>query len=95
MFADANGTYVRATSDPNDLTAKFFIRLETGSSIPGSILGDSSSTITWLIIPARGAAGVTPQGQLYSVGATLSYLSGGQSNVVQVSPATIFACLSG
>ncbi|MEI6916164.1 MAG: hypothetical protein WCL39_13595, partial [Armatimonadota bacterium] len=31
-FADKTGTTVRATSDPNDLTAKFFIRLQDGSS---------------------------------------------------------------
>jgi hypothetical protein len=88
-LADQNGNYVRATSDPNDLTAKFFIRLQTGSSIPATIPGNTTSTTTWLIIPTIGAAGSNPQGTLYSVGATLNYISGGQSNVVQVSSATI------
>ena len=88
-FTDPNGNLVRATSDPNDLTASFYMRLQNGSSIPASIPGSSSSSITWLIIPSLGAAGSSPQGQLYSVGASLSYISGGQSNLVQVSPATI------
>jgi hypothetical protein len=88
-FTDPSGNAVRATSDPNDLTALFFFRLQNGSSIPATIPGASSSTITWLIVPSLGAAGPNSSGQFYSVGATLSYLSGGQTNVVQVSPATI------
>lgn len=88
-FTDANGNSVRGTSDPNDLTAAFFIRLQNGSSLPSTIPGSTSSTITWLIIPTIGTAGSNPQGTLYSVGATLTYISGGVSNVVRVSPATI------
>jgi len=56
-FADKNGNPVRATSDPNDLAAKFYIRLQTGSSIPATIPGETSARILWLIIPARGAGG--------------------------------------
>lgn len=88
-FADRTGTTVRATSDPNDLTAKFFIRLQDGSSIPASIPGGTSTRITWLIIPAKGAAGASSQGELYSVGATLRYRSGGENQEVQVTPDTI------
>ena len=88
-FADKSGAVVRATSDANDLTAKFYIRLQDGSSIPAIIAGGTSARILWLIIPAKGAAGQSPQGELYSVGATLHYRSGGQSQDVQVSPATI------
>src|ERR1017187_7629210 len=88
-FADQNGNFVPATSNPNDTSARFFIRLQTGSSIPSSILGGSSSTTTWLIIPSLGAAGSNPQGTPYSVGATLSYIAAGVSNSVQVTPATI------
>ena len=88
-FADSAGNTVKATSDPNDLTATFFIRLQDGSSMPASIAGGASAKITWLIIPAKGAAGANPQGVLYSVGATLTYRTAGQAQEVLVSPDTI------
>lgn len=88
-FADKNGNGVRSTSDPNDLTAKFFIRLQNGSSMPASIPGGGSAKITWLIIPAKGAAGKNPQGELYFVGATLRYRAGGENQEVQVTPDSI------
>jgi hypothetical protein len=89
IFADRFGAIVRATSDPNDLTAKFFIRLQDGSSIPASIPGGTSARIVWLIIPAKGAAGQSALGELYSVGAALRYRSGGDNQEVQVTPDTI------
>jgi len=89
-FVDRNGSPVDAASDSNDLTAKFFIRFQSGSGIPSSIPGGTSSRILWLIIPAPGAGGQNPQGELYSVGATLRYRSGGQDHEVQVSPDTIY-----
>src|SRR5207253_1598993 len=85
-FADRLGNSVLATSDPNNLSASFFIRLQTGSSIPANIPGGSSAKITWLIIPARGAAGQNPQGELYFVGANLSYKLVGQTQEVLVEP---------
>ena len=88
-FADKNNNTVRATSDPNDLTAKFFIRYQTGSGLPTSIGGGTSSKILWLIIPALGAAGSDPQGELYYVGATLRYRASGQDNTITVTPDSI------
>jgi hypothetical protein len=55
-FADRNGNPVRATTSPNDTLAKFFWRLQTGSTIPTSIAGGTSNRIIWLIVPAPGAA---------------------------------------
>ena len=89
-FADSTGNPVRATSNPNDLTAKFFIRYQTGSGLPSSIAGGTSSRILWLIIPAPGAAGQDPKGELYSVGATLRYRASGVTNEVKVTPDTIW-----
>jgi len=56
-FADRTNGVVRASWNPNDLTAKFFIRYQTGSGLPGSIAAGTSAKILWLIIPAPGAAG--------------------------------------
>lgn len=89
-FADKDGNPVRVTSDPNDLSAKFYIRLQTGSSIPTTVPGETTAKILWLIIPARGAGGANPQGELYSVGAKLTYRAAGQNQEVQVSPDTIY-----
>ncbi|MEI6394940.1 MAG: hypothetical protein WCT12_28010, partial [Verrucomicrobiota bacterium] len=88
-FADKNGNPVRATSDPNDLTAKFFIRYQTGSGLPSSISGGASAQILWLIIPAPGAAGQVASGEIYFVGATLRYRASGVTNEVAVSPDSI------
>ena len=51
-FADRFGAIVRATSDPNDLTAKFFIRLQDGSCISAHIPGGLSSSLNCRMIPA-------------------------------------------
>ena len=58
-FADKDRQPVRASSNPNDTSALFFIRLQDGYSIPSSIAGGTSGTIKWLIIPAPGAASLT------------------------------------
>ncbi len=88
-FADKNGNSVRSTSNPNDLGAKFYIRLQDGSSIPSTIPGGSSAKMTWLIIPTKGAAGQNPQGELYFVGATLHYKAAGENQDVPVAPDSI------
>ncbi|MCP5523219.1 MAG: Ig-like domain-containing protein [Verrucomicrobiales bacterium] len=85
-FEDDDGNTVEATSNPNAKGPLFFIRLQDGYSIPGSIAGGTSATIKWLIIPAPGAAGETAQGQWYYVGATLSYRAAGVDNEVVVDP---------
>jgi hypothetical protein len=46
--------------------------------------------ISWLIIPAPGAADGNPQGTLYSVGATLSYTIGGDVFVTTVTPDSMY-----
>jgi hypothetical protein len=85
-FADGNRQSVRATSNPNDLTSLFFIRLQDGYSIPSTVAGGTSATIKWLIIPARGAAGSTALGETYFVGAKLRYRAAGVDNEVVVEP---------
>jgi hypothetical protein len=88
-FADRNGRSVRASSNPNDTTALFFIRPQTGAELPSSVAAGTTARAQWLIIPAPGAAGPNPQGELYFVGATLSYTAGGQTQEVVVSPDSI------
>lgn len=88
-FADRNGVSVRATSDANDTTALFFIRPQKDGELPGAVASGTTAKATWLIIPAPGAAGANPQGELYFVGATLQYAAGGQTQEVEVSPDSI------
>lgn len=90
-FRDEDGNAVLATSDPDDTSASFFIRIDRMDGISdvsggGQILPTEVADIHWLIIPAPGAGGSTPSGELYAVGATLSYTFGGESETVNVSP---------
>jgi hypothetical protein len=89
-FTDEQGAPVLATSNPNDTTAKFFIRVDTmegiGSINGGTIAPSTSADIHWLIIPAPGAAAGSPTGKLYFVGANLSYTFGGVPESVDVDP---------
>ena len=82
-FADKDGNTVRATFDPDDTTALFFIRVNSMENISnvdgqGTVQPSSSADIHWLIIPAPGASNGVPQGTLYYVGATLTYTIGGE-----------------
>jgi hypothetical protein len=91
---DENGVPVRVSSDPNDLTAKFFIRLSSKENIAdvdgaGVVNPKTSAVIDWLLIPAPGAAGSNPLGKKYLVGATLKYKFGGDESVLDVSPDVI------
>jgi len=91
QFADDNGTPVPATSDPNDISALFFIRIDSMDGIndvtgSGTVAPSSAAEIHWLIIPAAGAAGDQPQGKRYQVGATLHYVMGGEQKEVVVAP---------
>jgi len=88
-FADRDGRAVRATSNPNDTSALFFFRPQVGGELPGSVPAGGTARATWLIIPAPGAAGSNPQGELYFVGATLNYTAAGQTQKVEVSPDSI------
>ena len=89
-FKDDAGNSVVATSDPNDTSAKFFIRIDSMTGISdvngsGRVEPNTTGEIHWLIIPTTSAA-VTPAGTLYFVGATLSYTLGGVPESVEVTP---------
>ncbi len=86
-FKDENGVPVLATSDPNNTTAKFFIKVDSLLQITdvtglGRVEPLTTAEIHWLIIPAPGAAEGLPTGKLYFVGATLDYTIGGQPEQV-------------
>jgi hypothetical protein len=91
---DENGTPVAVTDNPNDLSAKFFVRLSNKENISGvdgtgTVSPKTTSTINWLLIPAPGSAGTSPLGKKYLVGATLKYRFGGEDTVLEVSPDVI------
>jgi hypothetical protein len=90
-FQDQAGNNVVATSDPNNTSASFFVRVDTLSGIgaidgTGSVGPKTTGDIHWLIIPAVGTGGTQPQGKLYFIGATLSYSLAGQTSTVNVTP---------
>ena len=94
-FTDEAGNPVLATSDPNDTSASFFLRVDTLNQISavdgtGSVAPSTSADVHWLIIPAPGAAKGAPQGTLYRVGATLTYRLGGKPELTVVSPDWIY-----
>lgn len=91
---DENGAPVPITDDPDNLSAKFFIRLsgqKNISAIDGSgVVGPkTTAAIHWLLIPAPGCAGTNPLGKKYSVGATLKYRFGNEDTVLEISPDVI------
>lgn len=88
---DENGVPVAVTDDPNDTSAKFFIRVSSKQDISditgaGTVNPQTSAIINWLLIPAPGSAGDTPFGKKYRVGATLKYTFAGEDTVLDVSP---------
>jgi ribosomal protein L14 len=94
-FKDEAGNAIRATSDPNDTTASFFIRVDTLSGVTnitgsGSVAPKTVAEIHWLIIPAPGSGGTVPKGKLYFIGATLKYSVGGKAESVTVTPDFIY-----
>ena len=91
---EENGTPVAITDDPNNLNAKFFVRISNKDNIAnvdgsGTVSSASTATINWLVIPAPGSAGSNPLGKKYLVGATLKYRFGGEDQVLEVSPDVI------
>ena len=94
-FTDAEGNSVLASSDPDNTDAIFYIRIDSMENIDdvdgsGTIDPSSAADIHWLIIPAPGASKGLEQGTLYYVGATLTYVIGGEENVTRVAPDYIF-----
>jgi hypothetical protein len=91
---DESGTPVPITNDPNDLSAKFYVRISNKQNISdvdgtGTVSPKTTSIIDWLLIPAPGAAGNNPLGKKYLVGATLRYTFGGEETVLDVAPDVI------
>lgn len=89
-FKDEDGIVVLATSDTNDTSAKFFIRIDSMTGIndvtgTGRVEPNTTGEIHWLIIPTVHATDV-PTGTLYFVGANLSYTLGGQPEEVEITP---------
>ena len=94
-FTDEFGEVVTFTDDPNHPDALFFVRVDSLAGVNnisghGSIAPASEAYITWLIIPAPGAAGDSPHGTLYFVGARLVYSIGDDVNVTDVVPDDIY-----
>ena len=91
---DELGVPVLVTDDPNNLSAKFFIRVSSKENIAnvdgtGTVAASSTATIHWLLIPAPGSAGVSPLGKKYLIGATLQYRFGAEAHTLEVSPDVI------
>jgi hypothetical protein len=87
---DANGNPVTDNiNNPTVSNPLFFVTLNNGSTVPGSVTNGSSSTISWLIIPTLTGGGTSPNGTTYNVGATVSYDLNGQPQTITVTPATI------
>ncbi|CAD7377064.1 hypothetical protein [Xanthomonas arboricola] len=87
---DENGTPVTVTTDPNNLTAQFFIRqTHDDTSGNGEVKPSSTAVLNWLLIPAAGSAGNTPSGKRYLVGATLRYMFGNELQEMQLNPDVI------
>ncbi|MBS0661393.1 MAG: hypothetical protein JSR82_24535 [Verrucomicrobia bacterium] len=85
-FKDAAGNPVVASTDPNDTnpSVRFFFNPE-GSGVPPSVAAGTAQSFAWLIIPTILAGGTTPAGQVYFVGADLTYRIGTSSDVQRVS----------
>lgn len=93
-FKDDQGRPIEATSDPSNQTAAFFIRVDDLFNIDditgnGTIGPATIAEIRWLIIPSAHAAQGQPEGNLYFVGASLSYTFGGEEQAIEVAPDTI------
>ncbi|MFO7970720.1 MAG: hypothetical protein R6U40_03110, partial [Desulfobacterales bacterium] len=94
-FTDEEGNSVLASSNPANSDALFYIRVDSMDNIEnidgsGTVDPSSAADIHWLIIPAAGSSNGVESGTLYYVGATLTYMVGGEENVTEVSPDYIF-----
>ncbi len=94
LFEDQEGNPVLATSDPNNTSAAFFIRIDDLNGVSavdgtGSIPAATTAEAKWLIVPGPNAAGEQADGILYFVGADLSYTYGGIPQSISVAPDNI------
>lgn len=94
-FTDEDGNPILASSDPDNTEAMFFFRIDTLENIDdidgsGTVSGNTSADIHWLIIPAADASNGLESGTLYYVGAILVYTIGGEEYTTTVSPDYIF-----
>lgn len=90
-FKDSSGNTVTATQDPNGQDALFFYRLQfheglTSVDGSGAIAADSEAELRWLIVPTADAAGNSPNGSPYLIGAEVSYRVNGAENTIPVAP---------
>lgn len=88
---DEQGVPVPVTTDPNDLSAKFFLRQTQRQGIDnttgtGQVAAGATATVNWLLIPAPGSAGTSPFGKRYLIGATLRYRFNGETQVMELNP---------
>jgi hypothetical protein len=91
---EENGAPVAISEDPNNVGARFFLRVASMQAISdvngaGTVAAQTSAIINWLLIPAPGSAGANPLGKKYLVGATLRYRFAGEDQTLEVSPAVI------
>ncbi|MCD9026840.1 hypothetical protein LDO26_01235 [Luteimonas sp. BDR2-5] len=91
---DEYGETVSITTDPNNLSASFFIRQTRTENISdtngtGQVAAATTAVANWMLIPAPGAAGNTPLGKRYLVGATLRYQFGTETHVLELTPDSI------
>lgn len=94
LFSDLEGNPVLASSDPNNTSALFFIRLDSLDGIgaldgTGAVEPETTASIRWVIIPSANAGGNSPVGVMYMVGARLQYRLNDEESTVDVVPETI------
>lgn len=88
-FLDKDSNPVVASSDTNNTTAKFYMRLTSSATLPERVAGGGEEKLRWLIVPAPDSAGSDPTGTLYYVGAKLTYTSGGAESIIDVTADSI------
>jgi hypothetical protein len=86
-FTDSLGQPVRVSTDvAPDEQGKFYYRLQSGYAQVNTVAAGGTSKMAYLIVPTIGAAGLTAEGTLYYVGATVKYKVNGVEEVVEVAP---------
>ena len=94
VFTTPDGLSVIANSDPNNTSARFFLRRDLLIGVnaidgTGVVAPKSVGEVRWLIIPAAGAGGQVPTGEQYRVGARINYRLGTETREANVEPQTI------